>query len=189
MWFGTGNDWPRMARIDQRLHDVRAWNGVPGVNVHQSYGSELKQAGLPVGESKRVGKSYHWKDDPARSDTAWVVVQIENSGDFIDDDAGDEDDLYVPAASGDEDVSDYVPSRFGLEREKQLKDIVEDLHTIIDYRVHPVLAALEPDADLAVWAWNELGPQALDAAYRLQSSAQSGAFRDYLRDLRREAER
>jgi hypothetical protein len=62
-----------MAKIRGRFHEVRAWNGIPGVDVDLAFAQRLERAGVPVttytkvAAHKRVDHVGYasWGDGPA----------------------------------------------------------------------------------------------------------------------------
>jgi hypothetical protein len=77
-----------VAKIRGRFHEVRAWNGIPGVDVEPAYAKRLMEAGVPVSvftktpahQQKNFVGSTGWGEGPADDfdgdDSADTIIEV-----------------------------------------------------------------------------------------------------------------
>lgn len=128
-----------VAKVRTDLRGVRAWNGIPGIDVQPAFAARLQDAKVPVTvytieAARRVQKQ-----------RGFVARASWGSAPGADFNTSPPDGII---GGGPEDA-EVIPAKMG-------------------YRVATPLARLEPDADLAIWVARNFEPDELAATYRLQ---------------------
>lgn len=148
-----------MPKIRGRFHEVRAWNGIPGMDVDKDFATMLGAAGIPV-------TAYTRREAKTRK----VFAQPKPRGGFLQPVTSP-----GPAVWGAGPAASAGPIRADDVEETEIAPAV------MGYRVATPLAACQPDAEIAIWAAEHYEPEELQVIYRLQ---ERGTWQDYLRGVR-----
>ncbi len=130
-----------MAKVNAKLKGVRAWNGIPGIDVAPQFARRLINAKVPVSVFTIESERRVPKQTSFVANASWGSAP---GADFI----GSPPDAIIGGGPADYTV---IPAKLG-------------------YRVAVPLARLEPDAELAVWVARTFEPDELAAMYKFQET-------------------
>ncbi len=83
-----------MSKIAGRFHEVRAWNGIPGIDVDMTFAVHLRMAGVPVAVYTKVPARRERQPQKQVGHTGWSRsggfgslapdIVLPSAGDFVD---------------------------------------------------------------------------------------------------------